>query len=112
MQRADDSDHTANEAANQRALTRFAWIFGACLALALAVPAPFFALAICACSGLAAGGAATVALLARQDVFVPHLSLWDVAALLYAISLLAGFFIDPGGVRLHFPPHEGALWPP
>ncbi len=91
---SDDGDRLARELANQRALNRFAWIFGAGLALSLGVPPLFFAATISSFTALSAGILATIALFGRDSVFAPHLTRWDVAAGLYAISLLAGLFVD------------------
>lgn len=85
--------------ANQRALHRFAWIFGSGLALALSLPGILFAATFGSFTGLGAGIVATVALLAREEPFAPHFTRWDIAAALYALSLLAGLFVDVDGVR-------------
>lgn len=110
MQGTDDTNRLALEAANQRALVRFAWIFGCGLGLALAVPQAFFAAAISSITGIAAGIMATIALLGRDNVFAPHLSRWDVAALLYAMSLFTGFFVDLGNIRSHLLQYEHLLY--
>lgn len=94
MQFTDDTSDMARLAANQRALTRFAWVFGCGLALALTVPDFFFAATISSFTALAAGIIATIALLAREDPFTRHLTRWDIAAALYAVSLFAGLFVD------------------
>ena len=85
--------------ANQRALHRFAWILGCGLAVALSMPGILFAATVGSLTGLGAGIVATVALLAREEPFAPHLTRWDIAAALYAVSLLAGLFVDIDGVR-------------
>ncbi len=90
----DDSDEMARLAANQRAFTRFAWIFGCGLALSLTVPELFFAATISSFTALGAGIIATIALFARDNPFAPHLSRWDIAAALYAVSLFSGLFVD------------------
>ena len=87
--------------ANQRALQRFAWILGCGLALALSLPAILFAATFGSFTGLGAGIVATVALLAREEPFAPHFTRWDIAAALYALSLLAGLFVDVEAVRHH-----------
>jgi len=94
MQFTDDGNDMARLSANQRALTRFAWVFGCGLALSLTVPDFFFAATISSFTALAAGIIATVALFAREDPFARHLTRWDVAATLYAVSLFAGLFVD------------------
>ena len=84
---------------NQRALHRFAWIFGCGLAFALSMPGILFAATVGSFTGLGAGIVATVALLAREEPFAPHLTRWDIAAALYAVSLFAGLFVDIDAVR-------------
>lgn len=101
MHSTDNGDELALATANQQALGRFAWIFGFGLAISLMVPSAFFAAAISACTGLGAGILATIALLARDDVFAPYLSRWDVAAALYAASLFSGWFIDYEALQLY-----------
>ncbi len=107
---SDDGDVLARDAANQRALSRFAWVFGCGLALSLSVPQWFFAASISSFTALAAGLLATIALFARDDdIFAPHLTRWDVAASLYAVSLFAGLFVDRAGVHLALMLHDGGL---
>ena len=104
----DDSDEMARLAANQRAFTRFAWIFGCGLALSLTVPELFFAATISSFSAFAAGIMATIALFARDNLFGPHLSRWDVAASLYAVSLFSGLFVDLEAISFYMMMHESA----
>ncbi len=92
-------DETSLAMVNQRALYRFAWIFGSGLALALTLPGILFAASFGSFTGLGAGIVATVALLAREEPFAPHFTRWDIAAALYAMSLFAGLFVDIEGVR-------------
>jgi hypothetical protein len=106
---SDDSDMIAREAANQRALNRFAWIFGSGLALSLTVPQLFFAATISSFSALGAGLLATIGLFARDDIFAPHLTRWDVAAALYAVSLFAGLFVDLPGLQLALLLHDSGI---
>jgi hypothetical protein len=106
---SDDGDLLAQDAANRRALARFAWLFGAGLALSLAVPEWFFAASISSFTALAAGLLATIALFARDEIFAPQLTRWDVAAALYAVSLFAGLFVDRAGVYLALMLHDGGL---
>ncbi len=100
MHGSEDRNTIAWTAANQRAFSRFAWIFGSGLAVALTMPQLFFAATISSFSGLAAGLLATLALFARDDVFAPHLTRWDIAAALYAVSLFAGLFVDLDSLQL------------
>ena len=106
---SDDSETIARNAANQRSLNRFAWIFGCGLALSLTVPPVFFAATISSFSALGAGLVATIALFARDNVFAPHLTRWDVAAALYAVSLFAGLFVDLASLQLALLLHDSAL---
>ncbi len=97
----DEVEAVALSAANHRALRRFAWIFGSGLALALIAPDMFFPALISSFTGLSAGVLATIALFARDNVFAPHLSRWDIAAALYAASLFSGFFVDLDALNMH-----------
>lgn len=106
MHYTDDSDETARLAANQRAFTRFAWLFGCVLALSLGVPDLFFAATISSFTALAAGIIATIALFAREHLLAPHLSRWDIAAALYAVSLFSGLFVDLEAISLHLTMQE------
>jgi len=103
MHGIDDSDRLALEMANQRALHRFAWMLGLALAFSLVLPSLLFAAAMSSATALGAGVLATIALFARDDIFAPHLSRWDIAAALYAVSLFAGFFVDLDTLQLHLP---------
>ena len=96
-----DSDETACEAATRRALNHFAWIFGLGLALSLGMPEVFFAATISSFTAFAAGIVASIALFARDNLLAPHLSRWDVAAGLYAMSLFTGLFVDVEAISLH-----------
>ena len=106
---SDDGGLAVQDTANRRALARFAWVFGSGLALSLALPQWFFAAGISSFTALAAGLLATIALFARDDLLAPHLTRWDVAAALYAVSLFAGLFVDRAGVHLALMLHEGGL---
>jgi len=105
----DDSSEMARLAANQRAFTRFAWIFGCGLALSLTVPDFFFAATISSFTALAAGIIATIALFARENPFAAHLTRWDIAATLYAISLFAGLFVDLEAISFYMMLHDTGL---
>lgn len=102
----DDRNETARLAANQRALTRFAWIFGCTLALSLTVPDFFFAATISSFTALAAGIIATIALFAREAPFAAHLTRWDIAAALYAVSLFASLFVDLEAISFYLMLHD------
>ena len=102
MHVTDDREEWARLAANQRAFTRFAWIFGCGLALALIVPDLFFAATISSFTAFGAGLMSTIALFARDDLFAPHLTRWDIAAALYAVSLFAGLFVDMEAISFYW----------
>jgi hypothetical protein len=102
MDKIDEAEALALAAANQSALNRFAWILGAALAVALIAPDLLFPATISSFTCFSAGILATIALFAKDDVFAPHLSRWDVAAALYAVSLFAGFFVDLDALQSHF----------
>lgn len=87
--------------ANQLAFIRFAWIFGAGLAIAMTFPQVLFAATISSVLGFGAGIMATVALFARDSVWSEELTRWDVAATLYASSLFASFFVDQDALRAY-----------
>ena len=88
------TEHESEISESLRALARFAWVFGAALAIAMSFPQPLFAAAMSSVLGFGAGLMATVAIFARDHVWSEELSRWDVAAALYAWSLVAGFFVD------------------
>lgn len=94
-----DEDLKAPETvANQLAVVRFAWIFGAGIAIALSFPPILFAATVSTILGFSSGVLATIALFSRESVWSPHLNRWDVAASLYALSLFTGFFVDADGI--------------
>ncbi|MCB1833496.1 MAG: hypothetical protein KDH19_08670 [Geminicoccaceae bacterium] len=95
-----ENDEMNREFANDLALRRFAWIFGAILLVALGFPHVLFAATISSFLSFAAGILATIALFSREPVLAGHLTRWDVAAALYAASMFAGFFVDIEAVRL------------
>lgn len=101
MHGSDEIDRLALALANRRASNLFAWIFGIGLAVSLTMPALLFAAAISSFTALGAGIIATIALVARDDMLATHLSRWDVAAALYAVSLFTGFFVDREMLQLH-----------
>ena len=95
---SDDELH--EDIANELALRRFAWVFGAGLLISLAFPQVLFAATISSFLGFAAGVIATIALFSHEQLWAEHLTMWDVAAALSAASLFAGFFVDLDAVRL------------
>ena len=95
-----EDDQLHENFANELALRHFAWVFGGSLLVALAFPQVLFAATISSFTGFAAGVVATLALFARDPLWVGHLTRWDVAAALYAASLFTGFFVDIDAVQL------------
>ena len=92
--------HSGNAPAeNNAALVRLAILFGLALAMALMAPRELFAATLSSFLGLAALGVAISGLIAREAVWQPHLTRWDVAACLHGLALLAGFFVEPESVR-------------
>ncbi len=108
MHVTDDRQEWARLAANQRAFTRFAWILGCGLALALSVPDLFFAATISSFTAFGAGIMSSIALFARDDLFAPHLTRWDIAAGLYAVSLFSGLFVDMEAISFYWMMHDSA----
>jgi hypothetical protein len=86
-------------AGNNAALVRLALLLGLGVAMALIAPDQLFAATLSSFLGLAALGVAVSALVAREAVWQPHLTRWDVAAWLHGLALLAGFFVEPDAVR-------------
>lgn len=90
---------------NNTALIRLAVVLGLSMAVALAAPPVLFAATLSSFLGLAALAIAVAAALAREPVWQPHLTRWDIAAMLHGIALFSGFFIDAAAVedflRLH-----------
>ena len=98
MQTVND-DPAALPRLNHAALVRFAAIFGAALLLALAAPKVLFAATLSSFLGMAALVLAGMALFARETVWAPHLTRWDIAAGLHLLALFAGFFVDLAAVQ-------------
>ncbi len=97
----DSNDpQTAIEAANGTAYRRFAFILGGGLVFAFCFPQVLFSLTFGMFLSLGSGVVGVLAFLAREPVWSRHLTRWDVAAGLYALSLLAGFFVDYDAVHL------------
>ncbi|HET6468991.1 MAG TPA: hypothetical protein VFG43_11505 [Geminicoccaceae bacterium] len=84
---------------NSGAMLRFAAIFAVALMLALAAPPVLFAATLSSFLGLAAWVIAGLALFRREPFWPDHLTRWDVAAGLYASSLLVSFFVDVEAVK-------------
>ena len=64
--------------------------------LATFLPSALLLLAMTQFLGVSALAASIVALLLREPTDAPRVTRWDEAAILFAASLLVGFFVDPG----------------
>lgn len=92
--------HSGNAPAeNNAALVRLAILLGVALVMALVAPRELFAATFSSFLGLAALGVAISGFVAREAVWQPYLTRWDVAACLHVLGLLAGFFVEPDSVR-------------
>ena len=96
----DGPEQFESDVANQQALTRLAWIFGAGVLFALTFPHILFAATMSTFLGFGAGIVATLALVGHDEILAPHLTRWDVAAALHCMSLFSGFFVNVEEIRL------------
>lgn len=102
--------HSGNvPAENNAALVRLAILLALAVAMALMAPRELFAATLSSFLGLAALGVAVSGFVAREAVWQPYLTRWDVAACLHALGLLAGFFVDPESVRSFLLEHAHRL---
>jgi len=84
---------------NRQSLVRLAMMIGFAVMIAAASPA---ALAVAAFSSLLLLGslvASGFAMFGGERPSAPHFTRWDEAAALFALSMLAGFFVDPAAVQ-------------
>jgi hypothetical protein len=81
------------------ALFRLAWFIGIALALALMAPQPLFAATFSALLGMGSFAVALGATVLREPLWPEHLTRWDVAAILYLLSGIFGWFVDRDAVR-------------
>ena len=109
MVEQDETDTGLRSTESRRALSRFAWIFGSGLALALTFPQVLFAATMSSFLGIGAGIMATIALYLRDDLWSDHITRWDVAAALYAASLFASFFVDLQAIQVFLMEHASTL---
>lgn len=84
--------------ANRRVLTRFGLTAALTVFLASTMPQPLIAASLSSLSLLAGLVLAGLAALLRERPNGPVLNRWDESAALLALSLLAGFFVDPAAV--------------
>ena len=86
-------------AADRVALIRLAWFIGLALLLALSGPQPLFAASFSAFLGVGALALSLSAMILREPVWPPHPTRWDVAAVLYLLGGMFGWFVDRDAVR-------------
>lgn len=99
MQHPYSERQASDASADQVALYRLAWFIGVALMLALIAPAPLFAATMSSMLGLASLVLALGALVLREQALAPHLTRWDVAAILYLLSVAFGWFVDEAVVE-------------
>ena len=80
---------------NRRVLGNMVLILGVCVILATVSPVPLRAAAVSNFLIIAAFGVAISAILHRQKPFVPYLTRWDQAVVLYLLGMLAATVVDP-----------------
>lgn len=102
---------------NRRVLGNLVLILGICVILATVSPVPLRAAAVSNFLIIASFGVAISALLHRQRPFVPYLTRWDQAVVLYLLGMLAATVVDPvalqnflqaNGQTGALPAHDGA----
>ncbi len=91
--------HTDGPAADRAALARLAWLIGLALILALVGPPELFGATFSAMLGVGALAVSLTATILRESVWAPHLTRWDMAALLYLLGALFGWSVDSDAVR-------------
>ncbi len=80
---------------NMPSLLRLALFLVIALVMSLTMPHDLFAYGFSGMLGFGAFISALTASFVREKVRAPHLTRWDESAVLMAISLLVGFFVDP-----------------
>lgn len=80
---------------NRRVLGNLVLILGVCVVLAAISPVPLRAAAVSNFLIIASFGVAISAILHRQRPFVPYLTRWDQAVVLYLLGMLAATVVDP-----------------
>lgn len=91
--------HTDGPAADRAALARLAWLIGLALVLALVGPSELFGATFSAMLGVGALAVSLTAAILRERVWSPHLTRWDMAALLYLLGAAFGWTVDSDAVR-------------
>ena len=90
--RAPDGD-------SRRVLGNMVLILGICVILATVSPEPLQAAAVSNFLIIASFGVAISAILHRQKPFVPYLTRWDQAVVLYLLGMLAATVVDPEALQ-------------
>ncbi|MCG8354246.1 MAG: hypothetical protein MI920_01620 [Kiloniellales bacterium] len=80
---------------NRRVLLRVGLMAALALAISSALPPALIAPALSSFFFLFAMASGVVAGLSGERPFAPHLTRWDQSAMLMALGLVAGFFVDP-----------------
>lgn len=83
----------------RRVLGNMVLILGICVILATVSPEPLRAAAVSNFLIIASFGVAISALLHRQKPFVPYLTRWDQAVVLYLLGTLVATVVDPAVVE-------------
>lgn len=86
-------------ARNHDVLVRFGILLAVAVFIASSVPAPLFAATFSSFMLIFSIGSALAAGFARETLAPDHLTRWDQAAALMALSLLAKIFVDPELLR-------------
>lgn len=97
---------TEGAAADRAALVRLALFIGVALVLALVGPPELFGATFSAFLGVGALAVSLSATILREPVWMPHLTRWDIAAVLYILGALFGWTVDRDVVR-HFLQMQG-----
>ena len=95
----EGSDLTARR--NRSGLTVFLLVCSLVIILASGLPPVLVAPALKEMLALTAIGAALMAAFQGESLGARHLTHWDQAAGFLALSLLAGFFVDPAALQAH-----------
>lgn len=86
------------EPSNRRALFNLALTLVIAMVLGSASPEPLRAAAVGSFLFFAAIGVSLVALFRKEKAFQPKLTRWDVAAILYLLSMTSNLFVDQEAV--------------
>jgi len=86
---------------NTASLLRVGLFLSLALLIASTMPAPLMVASLSSLLWVGSLVSALAAALMRGPVFVPHLTRWDEAAMLMAVSLFLGFFVNQQAVMEH-----------